>query len=582
MNVAGVLMVPSRALGIGRWAVALTALVTLALVLAQAPLPAALGLVAGVIAFLAVLAQPLVGLALLVLAIPFGSPFNVQVGGFNFGLTEMLFGLMALAWLGQCVIARDLSNGLWRATQAVDRTDAVAVGIDLGAAPLSGDVRQNPLVTAAGRINSILPVIAWPLAAWLFVLALTLLVTHSLPESLKEMIKWGEVLFVVMYVATRIERRHIPWLLALTFVAAAGEAAIGLVQTVTRNGPDPFFVPLGGQLVMRSYGTFEQPNPFAAYLNLTLPLIVSLLVGYLFERSAWRVPKPMPAGPRSASSAQAFRSARGIRPAAQGLAFHAAEQDSGGGLTSRSARTQLHTLSPQALCLVALLSLPLVAAAFFFSLSRGAWMGFALAFVVITAFRSQRTLMLFVLLSIVLSGTLILGSLNILPSAITDRIADIPAFFGLNLFDPRAVLLTNDNFGIVDRMAHWFAAWGMFSANPWLGVGIGNYGVVYPLYGLREWPFSLGHAHNFYLNMLAETGIVGFSTYCVLVASALLYAWMAARRARGMWRALALGILGALIALSAHNFFDNLYVHGMNIQFALLLGMAARVAGPDA
>ena len=126
--------------------------------------------------------------------------------------------------------------------------------------------------------------------------------------------------------------------------------------------------------------------------------------------------------------------------------------------------------------------------------------------------------------------SLILGSLNILPSGITDRIADIPTFFGLNLFDPRAVLLTNENFGIVDRMAHWFAAWNMFSANPWLGVGIGNYGVVYPLFGLREWPFSLGHAHNFYLNMLAETGIVGFSMYCLLIGSTLVYAWVAARR----------------------------------------------------
>jgi putative inorganic carbon (hco3(-)) transporter len=493
------------------WRLALVAVVLLglALVLAQAPLPAALGMVGGAIAFVMVLAQPLLGLALLALAIPFGSPFNMQLGGINFGPTELLFGLLALAWLGRSVIARDLLNTSWKTV-----------------------IAPKP----------VLPIIVFPLAAWLFVLALTLLVTHSLPESLKELIKWAEVLIIVLFVARTVERKHILWLLALVFVASAAESAIGLYQTATNNGPEPFFVPLGGRLIMRSYGTFEQPNPFAAYLNFTLPIMVSLLIGYAFERQLWRAEPADP--PRLGSPRFAL-------------------------------------LSPRALCLVAAMSLPLVAAAFFFSLSRGAWMGFALAFVVITAFRSRRALILFVLLAIVLAGTLILGSLNILPSGITDRIADLPTFFGLDLFDPRAVLLTNENFGIVDRMAHWFAAWNMFSSNPWLGVGIGNYGVVYPLFGLREWPFSLGHAHNFYLNMLAETGIVGFSMYCVMVGSTFVVAWVAARRARGMWRALALGILGALLALAAHNFFDDLYVHGMNIQFALLLGMAARLGQPE-
>ena len=493
----------------GRSALVAVVLFGLGTVLVQAPLPAALSMVGGAVAFVIVLVQPLFGLVLLVLAIPFGSPFNMQLGGINFGPTELLFGLLALAWLGRNVIARELSSSPW------------------GSA-----VAPKPH----------LPGIVIPLAAWLFVLALTLLVTHSLPESLKELIKWAEVLFIVLFVARTVERKHILWLLALVFVASAAESAIGLYQTATNNGPEPFFVPLGGRLIMRSYGTFEQPNPFAAYLNLTLPIMVSLLIGYVFERRLWRTEPSFPpvlGSPRFA------------------------------------------LLSPRALCLVAAMSLPLVAAAFFFSLSRGAWMGFALAFVLITAFRSRRAFMLFVLAAIMLAGTLILGSLNILPSGITDRIADVPTFFGLNLFDPRAVLLTNENFGIVDRMAHWFAAWNMFSSNPWLGVGIGNYGVVYPLFGLREWPFSLGHAHNFYLNMLAETGIVGFSMYCVLVGSTFATAWLTARRARGMWRALALGILGALLALAAHNFFDDLYVHGMNIQFALLLGISARLWQPE-
>jgi O-antigen ligase len=170
-----------------------------------------------------------------------------------------------------------------------------------------------------------------------------------------------------------------------------------------------------------------------------------------------------------------------------------------------------------------------------------------------------------------------LGSLNLLPPAFAERIADVPRFFGLNLIDPRAVILTDENFAIVDRMAHWFAAWNMFVDHPWLGVGIGNYAAAYAQYGLREWPESLGHAHNFYLNVLAETGVSGLAFYLLAVVSMLGYAVRVARRAGGAGRAIAFGIAGVFAAFAAHNFFDNLYVHGMNLQFGMLLGILARI-----
>jgi O-antigen ligase len=495
----------------------MAALAALAFALAVLPLSVAAGLVAGGAALLLVLARPLLAVVLLILAVPFGSPFAIQIGGFNFGPIEVLFGLMIAAWLGQKVIARDLMGRSNGASHAEDQV----------------------VFRAGFRI----PLIVWPLAAWLFAAALTLTVTHSLPESLKELLKWSEVLAVVILVTDMVPRSRIPPILALVLIAAAVEALIGLYQTATRSGPEPFFVPLGGQLVMRSYGTFEQPNPFAAYLDFSLPVGVSLLIWFGLE--LWET--------RGASWPALARNAvhSSLPPALPG--------------------------SVGLLVLAAILTLPLIGAAFFFSLSRGAWLGFALAVVVMTALRSRKALLVCAISAFVLVGILILGSLSLLPSALTNRIADVPSFLGLNLFDPRAVVLTDENFGIVDRMAHWFAAWNMFSDFPYLGVGIGNYGVVYPLYGLRDWPHSLGHSHNFYLNMLAETGIVGFVFYSALVFSALAFAWSVSRSTRGIWRAVALGILGALVALSAHNFFDNLYVHGMNIQFGLLLGFLARL-----
>ena len=129
-----------------------------------------------------------------------------------------------------------------------------------------------------------IPAIAYPLGILLFAFALTLTVTHSLPESLKELVKWFEVLALVLIVGRTLQREHVKWLLALIFLSAAVESAIGLYQTYTRNGPEPFFVPLGNQIIMRSYGTFEQPNPFAAYLNYALALISALFIGFVFER----------------------------------------------------------------------------------------------------------------------------------------------------------------------------------------------------------------------------------------------------------------------------------------------------------
>ena len=115
-------------------------------------------------------------------------------------------------------------------------------------------------------------------------------------------------------------------------------------------------------------------------------------------------------------------------------------------------------------------------------------------------------------------------------------------------------------------------------AHPWLGVGIGNYAVVYPAYSLPHWDDPLGHAHNYYINMLAESGIIGLLAYALLWISAFWLAWRTIRSTYGFWQGVAAGALGVLVALSVHNLFDNLFVHSMQIQVGLTLGLI-QVAG---
>ena len=165
---------------------------------------------------------------------------------------------------------------------------------------------------------------------------------------------------------------------------------------------------------------------------------------------------------------------------------------------------------------------------------------------------------------------LLLGAFDALPTVIVERLTDFASYLGV--WDVRGIEVTPQNFAILERVAHWQAAWGMFETRPWLGVGIGNYAATYSQHALPGWGDSLGHAHNFYLNILAEAGLVGLLGYLFFWGSCLWVAWRTLRGARGMERTLALGILGVIVAFSIHNIFDNLYVHGMNLHMAALVG----------
>jgi O-antigen ligase len=131
-------------------------------------------------------------------------------------------------------------------------------------------------------------------------------------------------------------------------------------------------------------------------------------------------------------------------------------------------------------------------------------------------------------------------------------------------------------------MAHWQAGWYMFLDHPWLGVGAGNYPDAYPAYAVGQWLEPLGHAHNYYLNMLAELGVVGGGLLVLLLGLAfreLLGALLPSEaQSDTFWRAVLAGSIGGLIVFCVHNLFDSLFVHSVNVQVGVLLGLGL-VAG---
>ena len=156
--------------------------------------------------------------------------------------------------------------------------------------------------------------------------------------------------------------------------------------------------------------------------------------------------------------------------------------------------------------------------------------------------------------------------------------------------------ITNSNFSVIERLAHWIAALRMWELSPWLGVGPGNYAAVYPQVRLLRWEEPLGHAHNIYLNVLAENGIIGLIAYLVMWGGVVGWLFYQRRQKRmdrlemparpgeastessGWNGALILGVLGVIVHLSVHHLFDFLYVQGMYLHVALWLGAAVALA----
>ncbi|MFB0534416.1 MAG: O-antigen ligase family protein [Anaerolineae bacterium] len=436
--------------------------VTLAagLAIALLPLTLAAAIVLGSIAFTVTLIRPEYGLYLLILAVPWGSVREIRLGAMTVGVTEALVGLVLAAWLAKMAATRE--------------------------------------------IKTVHPPLLLPLLIFLAAILLSLTVTLSLQYSLKEIIKWLEVLGIYLFVVSVIGQREAKGMVLLILLAGISQALLGIYQFFGRVGPEGFLL---FDRFMRAHGTFEQPNPYGGYLGLVLPLAYSL------------------------SS----------------------------------------LLSPYLLAAVATTGLVLMLAALLMTWSRGAWLGFMAAFIAMNVVRSHRAAALFALALILLSFVIVMGGLQLLPEAITQRFLDFLPFLGG--VDVRTVEVTPANFAVIERLAHWQAGWDMFSEHPWLGVGIGNYEPVYPAYALPRWDEPLGHAHNYYFNIAAETGLVGLSAYLSLWAAVFWQAWRAVRRTSGYWQGVAVGILGILTHLAVHNFFDNLYVHGMYVHMAILLGL---------
>jgi hypothetical protein len=396
----------------------------------------------------------------------------------------------------------------------------------------------------------------------IYVLAITLSITiHQVrapSASLNEWLKWIEMLITVIIVVDSVGRKKLGWLVAIIITSGVLQTMSGVWEWGFRGiGPAAFRI-FGD--TYRAYGTFEQPNPFAGYLGMIWTVAITVGVGLIIESIFNRR--------KDAMVCHSERSEESLRliPEILRREGHAPQNDMFGGVTKKEFWIGLIALTGGAASLAGL----------YLSFSRGAWIGAAAAGIVMLIFVPRRRWIGIGLATLGAIFFFTLYSLNLLPSAIASRFADVGSFF--QVYDVRGVHVNDSNFAIVERLAHWQAAINMAEANPIFGVGLGNYEAAYETYRLVKWQYALGHAHNVYLNTLAETGALGLAGYLILWGSIFAVTIRVIHRASGVERAMAIGLLGTWTHLMTHQLLDNLYVNNVHLLIGALLGILCVLA----
>lgn len=346
--------------------------------------------------------------------------------------------------------------------------------------------------------------------------------SEGIGNWLTEWLKWV-IIAVMIWHLSETGRPNWRWLVFAVLVSAVANALVGLYIFFGGSGADHLLI-LGR--FFRAFGTFGQPNPFGGFMGIALPLALICAAVNLYQ--IWL------------------------------------------DLLAR------RRISPSRIILLAALSCAaaMIAAALFASWSRGAWLGLLVALGVMTV-AAPRRLVQGISLAIALAGVFTaLWTAGLLPRSVVNRVTTAATDL-FTISDVRGVDATPTNFAVIERLAHWQAAMSMAQDNPAFGIGLGNYAEAYDEHRLISWEAPLGHAHNLYLNFLAETGAVGLAAYLAFWIAIFRATWRTRRHPDRTARALAIGLLGCWTYIAVHSVFDNLYVNNLFLHIGVLLSVLA-------
>ena len=429
------------------------------------PWPLNLLAVAGGAAFVMAWFNPPVALALAVVSVPVQSVGEYSAGAFTFRYTFTVVWAIILAWTARRLIARE----------------PVRLGF-----------------------------ISLALLAHVVVVGLSGVVAADTGLWAAELYRWS-IALVVFIIAVDVSARSdvVRPLVVGMSLATTGASVYGIYQVVEGTGPRAFNV----DGLLRAYSTFGQPNPFAGYLGISVPLLFALSASWWKDRAA----SPHLFGGVIASI-------------------------TGGG------------------ALLGMVALTLTQ-------SRGGWVGVTLGLGVVAWLVGGRVRW---------GSIIIVGLIAVIASAtpVGPRVAE--RWDAVDLSLSNEVQVTAINFATRERIAHWRAGVAMVKDEPWLGVGAGNFSRHYRNETV-EWRFRVprGHAHNAFIQVAALTGIIGLLTYAMFIGAVAWRLVRALLTSDGAGRrGVVVGAIGVTVAFNVHNLFDYLHVLNFSVQLGVVWAMA--------
>ena len=209
--------------------------------------------------------------------------------------------------------------------------------------------------------------------------------------------------------------------------------------------------------------------------------------------------------------------------------------------------------------------------AVFLTLSRGAWIGAAVAMMVTVAgiALSVRSWSLRSLRSAFSTGSRT-RALLLAGAALAFLVVLLAGVIVATRWSARPQWLFRES--LSPRHDVFDAGVSIFRDHALFGGGPGTFGLLYPEYS-GEYPIHAVHAHNGFLQVADDAGLIGLAALAVLLATLGWVLWRSYRRGNVEQRLLAVACAGALSGFAVHNLAD-----AANIWKAALIGVAAVTA----
>ncbi len=208
----------------------------------------------------------------------------------------------------------------------------------------------------------------------------------------------------------------------------------------------------------------------------------------------------------------------------------------------------------------------LIIISIFVSLSRGAMLSTCLALIFFTYMMLNRRISksnTLVILSVIILSALAIG------------------WFGWDqIFERFASLKKAQGVIYESRLDFWKDTADIIKHNPVTGTGIGTFSHYYPLHRTIISDRFLTHAHNDYLELLAEAGIIGFILVSAFLISLFYKTFRVFKKRRDAFSIyLFMGCITGIISILFHSFVDfNLHIGANGLWFFFLAGLAVSAA----